>query len=146
MIKSKGFTLMEVIAVIAILSILLAFGTSSTKYYSKISRDIETEEFIASFENLLSLSKVEAINRDSILYLRIENTTKKIKLEHNSRVIESMKIPGYINNYGKARISITSDGQLDSETLIFENLEDRERYYFKIRVGVDFVNFEKKNF
>lgn len=65
--KDKGFTLIEVIAVIGITSIILLFGISSTNYYKKIQRDIETEEFIVSFKHLLSESKMEAINRDSVL-------------------------------------------------------------------------------
>lgn len=40
--KNKGFTLIELIAVIGITSIILLFGISGTNYYKKIQRDIET--------------------------------------------------------------------------------------------------------
>lgn len=142
--KNKGFTLIEVIAVIGITSIILLFGISSTNYYKKIQRDIETEEFIASFKHLLSESKMEAVNRDSVVIITIQNSRKKIKSEENLSLLSSIAIPDYINNVGKTQISVSSDGRLDSGTLIFENTKDREKYFFKIRVGVDYINFEKK--
>lgn len=142
--KNKGFTLIEVIAVIGITSIILLFGISSTNYYKKIQRDIETEEFIDSFKHLLSESKMEAVNRDSVVIITIQNSRKKIKSEENLSLLSSITIPDYINNVGKTQISVSSDGRLDSGTLIFENTKDREKYFFKIRVGVDYINFEKK--
>ncbi|WP_394896203.1 pilus assembly FimT family protein [Clostridium baratii] len=142
--KDKGFTLIEVIAVIGITSIILLFGISSTNYYKKIQRDIETEEFIVSFKHLLSESKMEAINRDSVVIITIQNSRKKIKSEENLRLLSSIVIPEYINNVGKTQISVSSDGRLESGTLIFENTKDKEKYFFKIRVGVDYIHFEKK--
>ena len=142
--KDKGFTLIEVIAVIGITSIILLFGISSTNYYKKIQRDIETEEFIVSFKHLLSESKIEAINRDSVVIITIQNSRKKIKSEENLRLLSSIVIPEYINNVGKTQISVSSDGRLESGTLIFENTKDKEKYFFKIRVGVNYINFEKK--
>lgn len=142
--KDKGFTLIEVIAVIGITSIILLFGISSTNYYKKIQRDIETEEFISSFNHLLSESKMEAINRDSVVVIMIQNSNKKIKSQVNLNLISSIAIPEYINNVGKTQISVSSDGRLESGTLIFENTKDKEKYFFKIRVGVDYINFEKK--
>ena len=131
--KDKGFTLIEVIAVIGITSIILLFGISSTNYYKKIQRDIETEEFIVSFKH-----------RDSVVIITIQNSRKKIKSEENLRLLSSIVIPEYINNVGKTQISVSSDGRLESGTLIFENTKDKEKYFFKIRVGVDYINFEKK--
>lgn len=142
--KNKGFTLIEVILVIGITSIILLFGISSTNYYKKIQRDIETEEFIASFKHLLSESKIEAVNRDSVVIITIQNSRKRIKSEENLNLISSITIPDYINNVGKTQISVSSDGKLESGTLIFENTKDKEKYFFKIRVGVDYINFEKK--
>lgn len=142
--KDKGFTLIEVIAVIGITSIILLFGISSTNYYKKIQRDIETEEFIASFKHLLSESKTESVNRDSVVIITIQNSRKKIKSEENLRLLSSIAIPEYINNVGKTQIAVSSDGRLESGTLIFENTKDKEKYFFKIRVGVDYINFEKK--
>lgn len=142
--KNKGFTLIEVIAVIGITSIILLFGISSTNYYKKIQRDIETEEFIASFKHILSESKMEAVNRDSVVIITIQNSRKKIKSEENLSLLSSIAIPDYINNVGKTQVSVSSDGRLDSGTLIFENTKDKEKYFFKIRVGVDYINFEKK--
>lgn len=62
----------------------------------------------------------------------------------NLKLISSIAIPEYINNVGKTQISVSSDGRLESGTLIFENTKDKEKYFFKIRVGVDYINFEKK--
>ncbi|WP_338627538.1 type II secretion system protein [Clostridium baratii] len=142
--KDKGFTLIEVIAVMSITSIILLFGISSTNYYKKIQRDIETEDFIASFKHLLSESKIEAVNRDSVVKILIQNSNKIIKSEENLNLISSITIPEYINNVGKTQIYVSSDGKLESGTLIFENTKDKEKYFFKIRVGVDYINFEKK--
>ena len=117
--KNKGFTLIELIAVIGITSIILLFGISGTNYYKKIQRDIETEEFIASFKHLLSESKMEAINRESVVVIIIQNSNKKIKSQVNLKLISSIAIPEYINNVGKTQISVSSDGRLESGTLIF---------------------------
>ncbi|CUP04607.1 Tfp pilus assembly protein FimT [Clostridium baratii] len=128
--KNKGFTLIELIAVIGITSIILLFGISGTNYYKKIQRDIETEEFIASFKHLLSESKMEAINRESVVVIIIQNSNKKIKSQVNLKLISSIAIPEYINNVGKTQISVSSDGRLESGTLIFENTKDKEKYFF----------------
>lgn len=139
----KGFTLIEVIVVLAIISTIFAFSTTSTRYYKKINRNVEIENFLVSFKHLITEGKVEAINCEKDLNIVIENENKKIKLMNKESEINYICMPKYINLIKNKNINISSKGQAVASTTILENIEDKERYNITIRVGVDYINIEK---
>lgn len=139
----KGFTLVEVIAVLAIISIIFIFSGTSIGYYKKLNRDIEIENFLTSFKHLITEGKVDALDNEINLNIAIENENKKIKLMNNNTEINHIKIPNYIEVIKNEKIDITSKGQVRASTTILENIKDKERYIITIRVGVDYINIEK---
>lgn len=140
----KGFTLIEIIAVLSILSIIFTFSASSIVYYKKINRDIEIENFLASFKHLITEGKINAIDSQANLKIKIENSTKKIRLMNGINEINSINMPDYIQLNRNGIIDITSEGHAKSDTTILDNIKDKEKYFISIRVGVDYINIEKK--
>lgn len=140
----KGFTLIEVIAVLAIISIIFTFGGSAIGYYKKLSRDIEIENFLVSFKHLITEGKISAIESQANLKIKIENSSKKIKLMNGINEINHINMPNYIQLNRNGIIDITSEGQSKADTTILDNIKDKEKYFISIRVGVDYINIEKK--
>lgn len=140
----RGFTIIEVIAVIAILSIIFVFGGASINYYKKLNRDIEVENFLASFKHIVTEGKISAIDTESNLKIKIENSNKKIKLMNGHEELNSIEMPEYIQLNRNGIIDITSEGQAKADTTILDNTKDKEKYFISIRVGVDYINIEKK--
>lgn len=140
----RGFTMIEVIAVIAILSIIFVFGGASISYYKKLNRDIEVENFLASFKHIITEGKISAIDTESNLKIKIENSNKKIKLMNGHEELNSIEMPEYIQLNRNGIIDITSEGQAKADTTILDNTKDKEKYFISIRVGVDYINIEKK--
>lgn len=140
----RGVTIIEVIAVIAILSIIFVFGGSSINYYKRLNRDIEVENFLASFKHIVTEGKISAIDTESNLKIKIENSNKKIKLMNVHEEINSIEMPEYIQLNRNGIIDITSEGQVKAGTTILDNTKDKEKYFISIRVGVDYINIEKK--
>lgn len=140
----RGFTIIEVIAVIAILSITFVFGGASISYYKKLNRDIEVKNFLASFKHIVTEGKISAIDIESNLKIKIENSNKKIKLMNGHEELNSIEMPEYIQLNRNGIIDITSEGQAKAGTTILDNTKDKEKYFISIRVGVDYINIEKK--
>ena len=139
----KGFTLIEVIVVLAIVSIIFTFSGTSIRYYKKLNRDVEIENFLVSFKHLITEGKVDALDNEVDLNIVIENENKKIKLMNKDVEINSIDIPNYIELIKNKNINITSKGQAIASTTILENIKDKEMYKIIIRVGVDYINIEK---
>ncbi|GAA0069174.1 hypothetical protein UT300003_06970 [Clostridium sardiniense] len=140
----RGVTIIEVIAVIAILSIIFVFGGSSISYYKRLNRDVEVENFLSSFKHIVTEGKISAIDTESNLKIKIENSNKKIKLMNGHEEINSIEMPEYIQLNRNGIIDITSEGQVKAGTTILDNTKDKEKYFISIRVGVDYINIEKK--
>lgn len=139
----KGFTLIEVIVVLAIVSIIFTFSGTSIRYYKKLNRDVEIENFLVSFKHLITEGKVDALDNEVDLNIVIENENKKIKLMNKDDEINSIDIPNYIELIKNKNINITSKGQAIASTTVLENIKDKEMYKIIIRVGVDYINIEK---
>lgn len=140
----KGFTLIEIIAVLAIISIIFTFGGASIVHYKKIGRDIEVENFLASFKHLITEGKISAIDSQANLKIKIENSSKKIKLMNGINEMNYINMPDYIQLNRNGIIDITSEGHAKADTTILDNIKDKEKYFISIRVGVDYINIEKK--
>lgn len=138
----KGFTLIELIASMAILTILFTFGSISLKYYKNLNEDIRLDNFFVSIKHILSEGKAIAIDEDIGLRISFDNLNKKVKLQKGKVHKEMIDIPDYIEVISNPNIVISSNGQLQSQTTVLNNIKDNKKYYIKIRVGVDYVNIE----
>lgn len=140
--KKKGFTLIELIASMTILIILFTFGSLSLNYYKNLNEDIKLDNFFVSLKHILAEGKAIAIEEDIGLRIFLDNSNKKVKLQKGKIEKELIDIPNYINVNLNPKISISSNGQLKSQTTTLYNTKDNKKYYIKIRAGVDYVKIE----
>lgn len=141
--KKKGYTIIELMAVITILSVIILSSNNIINYYNKSIRDIEVENFLISTVNLLTYGKARAIKDNSKLQINFNEANKKVMLIKEYDVIKSFKIPNYIKVTNGMIIDITTDGQISSQTTQFKNTKENETYFLKVRVGVDYIKIEK---
>ena len=140
--KKKGFTLIELIASMTILIILFTFGSLSLNYYKNLNEDIKLDNFFVSLKHILAEGKAIAIEEDIGLRIFLDNSNKKVKLQKGKIEKELIDIPYYIYVVSNHKISISSNGQLKSQTTTLNNTKDNKKYYIKIRAGVDYVKIE----
>ena len=140
--KKKGFTLIELIASMTILIILFTFGSLSLNYYKNLNEDIKLDNFFVSLKHMLAEGKAIAIDEDIGLRVAFDNTNKKVILQKGIFNIGFIDMPYYIYVVSNPKISISSNGQLKSQTTTLNNTKDNKKYYIKIRAGVDYVKIE----
>ncbi|MDO5039010.1 prepilin-type N-terminal cleavage/methylation domain-containing protein [Clostridium sp.] len=142
--KKKGYTLIELMAVIIIITIIIGSSNSIINYYTKAIRNLETENFLTSIEGILTYSKAKAIKENKNFQINFSKANSKVNLTQEGIVIESFKIPDYISVENGSIIQISTNGQISSQTTVMKNYKDKEKYSLKIRVGVDYINIEKE--
>ncbi|MCR6515880.1 MAG: pilus assembly FimT family protein [Clostridium sp.] len=140
--KNKGFTLIELIAVLAIMLILSSIGSLTFKGLNNIKNDNANEQFISELRMLISTGKKISVSESMNTNIIIDENAKKIKLSISSKVKDSIKIPSNLRfNSIKRDILIKSDGRIEPFTWMFKD-GDKE-YSISRPVEGDYINVKK---
>ena len=146
--KKYGFTLIETIVSIFILTILFSIGISLSKFGSNLSHDMENTAYVYEIQNLLSYGK--AICMDQNKYGKITVTSSKNEIRFIGvdgkieKVINLPKEIKIINN--DISVLITPYGKISQGNTI--KLIDKygQRQDITIGVGVDLIVIKESNF
>lgn len=147
--KKKGYALIELIAVMAILSILLGCGFKMINTLNKIKKEVELEDAVYRVHSLLSYARsncrknfiegiviIDEVNNSISFQYRINNNDIIERTEIFSNNIKVRK------NIGESKISVSDKGYLNTAGSI--DIESGKRKYkITISVGIDDINIKE---
>ena len=147
--KKKGYTLIELIVVMAILSILFGCGFTMINTLNKIKKEVELEDAVYRVHSLLSYAKSSCRKKfieGIILIDQVDNTISFQYRINNKDIIErtetfsnNIKVR---KNVGENKISVSDKGYLNTAGSI--DIESGERKYkITISVGIDDINIKE---
>lgn len=140
--KKNGFTLIETIVSIFILTILFSVGTSLNKLGNNLSKDMKNTAYVYEIQNLLSYGKAVCREKNKYGKITIDSRKNQIRFIEGADNIEKIiKMPKEIsiNEERHQSIFITPDGKI-SRGITIELIDDyKEKYDITIGVGVDLI-------
>jgi prepilin-type N-terminal cleavage/methylation domain-containing protein len=143
--KKSGFTLIETMVSIFILSILFSVGTSLSKISSKVVKDINNNQYIYEIQNLLSYGK--AVCREKNKYGKITVNSRENQVsftERGDNIEKAINIPKDAKIFGGDMSAlITPDGKISRGDTIIIRDSYGEWQYITIGVGVDLIVIKK---
>lgn len=138
--KKKGYTLIELVAVIGILAILLSSGLTVVKMLTHLKEELETEDVIYEVNNILSYAKSYARKEKCGLIIKFDSANSVINLYKNTTLITKKKINSQFKittNIDKG-INITEDGYIKKSGTISIEVNGK-LYIITIAVGNDLI-------
>lgn len=146
--KRKGFTLIETIVSIFILTILFSVGTSLSKLASNLSNDMDNIAYVYEIQNLLSYGKALCRDKNKYGKITIDPMKNQIRFVEGADKIEKIiNVPKEISIDGKYRsILITPNGKISKGTSIILIDNYREKQTLTVGVGVDFISINDSKF
>lgn len=141
--KKKGYTLLEVIIVMAILTILIPIVIRGTETYRFID-NITSKSLKSDIANLISFAKQYSYNTGNAGRLEINLSKGEIafidvKSELTKNVVAKVTLPkgySFVEDY---YIFVSSKGVVSSDSIMFKSLTG-EQHKVTISVGIDLVN------
>lgn len=143
--KKGGFTLIEIIVSIFILTILFSVGTSLNKFAFKLSSNMKNTAYVYEIQNILSYGKAVCREKNKYGKITIDPMKNQIRfVEGTDKIEKILKIPMDISMDGKYRnILIRPNGKISNGTSIVLIDNYRERQTVTVRVGVDCINIKE---
>lgn len=140
--KKAGFTLIETVVSIFILTILFSVGTSLNKFGDNLSSDMKNTAYIYEIQNLLSYGKAVCREKNKYGKITIHYKKQQIRFIEGADNIEKViNMPEEISIDGEKYLSIliTPDGKISKGITIELRDENKEKHTITIGVGVDFI-------
>lgn len=139
--KKRGFTLLELVIVLSILSILMPLGLNAYKSARDISINLQKKSAIADISNLLSYAKYYCRKNDTAGKIRVEGKKNMVfKDDADLTVKGKVVLPEGLSFTTNYDLTCTSEGMLSSNSIYLKN-DSGKHYRITISVGVDKVNF-----
>ena len=139
--KKYGFTLIETVVSIFILTILFSVGISLNKFGSNLSDDMKNTACVYEIQNILSYGK--AVCRDKNKYGKITVDSRKNEIrfvEGADKIEKIINLPKEISIVDRyTSIIITPSGKISNGTTIDIVDEHREKQDITIGVSVDLI-------
>lgn len=140
--KKNGFTLIETMVSIFILTVLFSIGTSLNKLGSNLSKDMKNTVYVYEIQNLLSYGKAVCREKNKYGKITIDSRNNQIRfIERTDNIEKIINMPKEIsiNEERYQSIFITPDGKI-SRGITIELIDDyKEKYDITIGVGVDLI-------
>lgn len=139
--KKYGFTLIETVVSIFILTILLSVGLSLSKLGCDLELDMENKEYVYEIQNLLSYGKAVCKEKNKYGKITVKSSKNEIRFiegwDNIEKIINLPKEIKIINN--DISVLITPGGKIFQGNTI--KLIDKygQRQDIIIRVGVDLI-------
>lgn len=144
--KKKGFTLIELVAVMAIMTIIFSLGVSYIGLFRRVQESSSEKLLVLKIEDLLRYSKEYFLINGSDGKVRFDRELNTITATDNSVNILDIKYDDEFDVYfqrgtyiGELRIS--SRGIIDSGTIMIYK-KGKRICKITIRVGVDYINVQ----
>lgn len=139
--RKYGFTLIEIVVSIFILTILFSLCLSLSKFKKNLSDDIENTGYIYEIQNLLSYGKAVCKEKNKYGKITVKASENEIRfiegLDNIEKIIKLPKEIKIINN--DISVLITPDGKISKGNTIKLIDECRRRQDITIGVGVDLI-------
>lgn len=146
--KNYGFTLIETVVSIFILTILFSVGVSLSKLGSGLSQDMENTAYVYEIQNLLSYGKAVCTEKNKYGKITIKSGENKLRFVEGwddiEKIIELPKEIKIISN--DVSILITPNGKISKGTTIKLIDKYRERQDITIGSGVDLIVIKDSEF
>lgn len=138
--KKKGYTLVELIAVITILIILLGSGFTIIKMLTHLKDEVEVEDAIYEVNNILSYAKAYARKEKCELIIGIDGAGNKINLYKSTKLINQKSINNsfVVTTNINGGIKINEDGYIKKAGTISIKA-NKKLYLITIAVGNDLI-------
>ncbi|MFK4997675.1 competence type IV pilus minor pilin ComGD [Bacillus sp. N9] len=142
--QQDGFTLVEMLIVISVLTILLSFSLFSFKHFSDW---MQRELFITQLQSDLYYAQAYAINRKEsvhVKFLKKENQYEAVAQSGELLLNRKIRAPIYISELSVVRYTITPEGTVSHfGTVTFKHQEHTIQLTFYIGRGGSMLNNEK---
>lgn len=137
--KRNGFTLIETLVSIFIVTILFSVGISIGKFRTKLENDMENTEYIYEIQNLFIYGKAVCREKNKAGKISINTSENKIRFVEGWDNIEKVvTLPkGYFITGNHDNLLISSNGKITAGITIQINDNDGKIYKIIIRPGVD---------
>lgn len=138
----KGYTLIEIIIVMAVLSILLIPTLNLTKSYKITINRIKGKSVINDLSNLVSFSKYYCRHNKVIGKIEVNKSQGEATFKDMSgrgKVIKCIYLPEGFSFKTINLLSVTTEGHIQSDTIRVSDT-DGNIYRLTISAGVDTVN------
>ncbi|MBC5627504.1 type II secretion system protein [Clostridium sp. NSJ-6] len=141
--KKRGYTLLELIIVMAILVVLMPAAVKGSSVYNLID-NITVHSLKSDIANLISFAKHYSYNTGNTGRLEIDNIKGEIsfvdtKNELTKNTIAKVTLPKGYDFLERFNISVSNKGVVSGDSIIFKSLSG-EYHKVTISVGIDFVN------
>lgn len=141
--KKRGYTLLELIIVMAILVVLMPAAVKGSSVYNLID-NITVHSLKSDIANLISFAKHYSYNTGNTGRLEIDNIRGEIsfvdtKNELTKNTIAKVTLPKGYDFLERFNISVSNKGVVSGDSIIFKSLSG-EYHKVTISVGIDFVN------
>ena len=139
--KTYGFTLIETVVSIFIITILFSVGISLSKFGSNLSHDMENTAYVYEIQNLLSYGKAVCMEKNKYGKITVKSSENKLRFiegwDNIEKIINLPKEIKIISN--DISVLITPDGRISQGNTI--KLIDKygQRQDITIGVGVDLI-------
>ena len=146
--KKYGFTLIETVVSIFILTFLFSIGMSISKLGSDLSHDMKNTSYVYEIQNLLSYGKAVCKDKNKYGKITVKSSENEISfIEGWDNIEKIIKLPQeikIINN--DISVLITSSGKISQGNTI--KLIDKygQRQDITIGVGVDLIVIKESEF
>jgi len=143
MIKKEGFTLIETIASIAIISILFSISLSMYKFKTTVESDIHISNYLYEIQSLITYGKSICKEKENYGKLVVNTRENNIKFIENWDYIEKeVQLPSSLRLVSEFTIYITPQGKLERGNTISLLDNENNRHDITIGVGVDTVTIK----
>lgn len=140
--KREGFTLIETVVSIFILTILFSVGISLNKCAINLSNNMENADCVYEIQNILSYGKAVCREKNKYGKITIDPMKNEIRfVEGTDKIEKILNIPKNISIDGNYKsILITPQGKISRGLSIVLIDNCLERQSITIGVGVDYID------
>jgi prepilin-type N-terminal cleavage/methylation domain-containing protein len=146
--KKFGFTLIETMISICILTILFSIGISQSKFGNNLIHDIEKTDYIYEIQNLISYGKAMCREKNKYGEIIIDSRKNEIKFVEGWDSIEkSIKLPKEVALIPKNKsMLIGPEGKIVQGNTITLVDNYKEKQDITISVGGDLITIKDGDF
>lgn len=139
--KKDGFTLIEMVVSIFVLTILFNVGISLNKFGSNLLDDVKNTACVYEIQNILSYGKAVCRDKNKYGKITVDSTKNEIRFVEGADKIEKIiNLPKEISIVDRyTSILITPGGKISNGTTIELVDEHREKQDITIGVSVDLI-------
>lgn len=144
MLRPKGYTLMEVLLIIALISVIFAIGMPSMKFISNIKEDKELDEFRKDLLHYRNKAIIDCENYN--VYLDYVNNCYYVTNKGTEDIIKKKTFTHgirYKNNYNSISFRFTSSGAPSSCGTIYLVNSRKEEFRLSVTPVTGSINLEK---